>query len=389
LTTILQSISGIWEHTGGPAESVPRLCSALTKKGLRVILATLNGPLSTAAVEAQREGVDVRTYPHYGQFSLSLLKEMKFLSGEADLIHGHGLWLPTNWIAGRYARKRNKPFVISLRGTVNPNALKHSYWKKRIAGHFFDDMNLAYASCLHATSLNEYKAIRSYGLNNPVAIIPNGINYDDFNSLPSKALLMNKYPSLGGKKIVLFMSRISWEKGLRELSESWNNISSDYPDWALLIVGSGSPDYVADIKSDFALHNGKQVVWTGFLSGDEKLAAYAAADLFVLPSHSENFSLVTAEALAAGLPVITTHGTPWSELPENKCGWWIPIGTEHLTRTMQEAMGLSDAERQRMGENGRMLIKSKYTWDQIADQMASVYDWILHRGSLPDCIKMN
>jgi glycosyltransferase involved in cell wall biosynthesis len=387
---VLHTISGIWRHTGGPAITVPRLCSALVKNGIEVILATLDGPLSEAAVESKKDGVDLRTYSHYRQCSLKIVEAIRDITKNVDIVHGHGLWLPANWVTGYYAVKQEKPFVITTRGALNPNALLHSPWKKKIAGYLFDNRNLHAADCIHVTSLGEYEAIRSYDLRNPVAIIPNGVCIKKFMSLPHRNALGKRYQTLAGKKILLFLSRISWEKGLVELAESWDSISPEFGDWVLLIVGDGKPKYVSRLKDHFTTGKGKdRVIWTGVLTGTEKYEAYAAADLFVLPSHTENFSLVTAEALAAGVPVVTTQATPWADLIEKNCGWWVPLGTDHLTSALREAMNLSDAARRKMGENARRLIQGKYTWDKIAEEMIAVYRWMLHGGRLPDCVKLN
>ena len=116
-----------------------------------------------------------------------------------------------------------------------------------------------------------------------------------------------------------------------------------------------------------------QFVFTGALNDDEKWAAYARADLFVLPTYSENFGIVVAEALWAGVPVITTKGTPWHELEERKCGWWIDVGVEPLVVALQDAMLLPDDERIEMGERGKKLIDEKYTWDAVVKNMAEGY----------------
>lgn len=387
---ILHTISGIWVHTGGPAESVPRLCVGLAMAGNHITIATLDGPLSSAALEARDAGVDVRTYPHMWQYSKSIARALDELAKEADLVHGHGLWLPTNWATGRTARKNNKPLIITLRGALNPNALLHSSLKKRFAGVLFDNANLKSARCLHATSLEEYQAIRAYGLTNPVAIIPNGVDADVFEHLPDSSQLLLRYNVPAGKKILLYLSRISWEKGLEDLAEAWREIFSDSQDWVLLIVGQGKQNYVDQLKSLFKGNaGGDRVIWAGMLAGNDKLAAYAAASLFVLPSHTENFSLVIAEALAAGLPVVTTQGTPWSELVEKQCGWWVPIGAASLATALREAMSLSDDELKKMGDNGKELIANKYTWDQIASQMIDVYTWVLHGGTPPACVRLD
>ena len=126
-----------------------------------------------------------------------------------------------------------------------------------------------------------------------------------------------------------------------------------------------------------------QFIFTGALNDDEKWAAYARADLFVLPTYSENFGIVVAEALWAGVPVITTKGTPWSELegnsPTSKCGWWIDVGIEPLADALAKAMSLSDEERREMGQRGHRLVEAKYTWDAVVKPMIEGYNAILEK----------
>jgi glycosyltransferase involved in cell wall biosynthesis len=106
----------------------------------------------------------------------------------------------------------------------------------------------------------------------------------------------------------------------------------------------------------------------------------------VLPSKSENFGMVVAEALAARTPVITTKGAPWQELETHRCGWWIDMGVESLIEALEKAMSHSPVELHEMGRRGRQLVEEKYTWDRVAGQMIEVYEWLLGRGPRPDCV---
>jgi len=279
--------------------------------------------------------------------------------------------------------------MISLRGALNPNALSHSRWKKNVVASLFDNKSLKGARCLHATSTEEYRAIRAYGLKNPVAIIPNGVETSRSPRL-SRSYFLRKYHIPEDRHILLYLSRISWEKGLEDLAKAWGNIAGDFADWELVVAGQGKQDYLSKVKGLFDNGPGSdRVRWLGFLTGADKLAAYASAGLFVLPSHTENFSLATAEALSAGIPVIATQGTPWRELQEKECGWWVPIGAESLTVTLREALALPGNVRNEMGLRGKALINGKYSWPKIAQQMMDVYKWMLGSESLPSCVKLD
>ena len=181
------------------------------------------------------------------------------------------------------------------------------------------------------------------------------------------------------------MSRLHPKKGLLNLIEA---LAISLPDsWEVIIAGPDEENHRHEVECAVRrtqLTN--KVTFLGPVDDGKKWAIYQSADLFVLPSFSENFGIVVAEALASGVPVITTIGTPWQELETHNCGWWIDIGVEPLAEALQIAMSLTDEERLRMGQNGRRLIEQKYNWSDVADKMITVYQWVLGQGSKPNCI---
>ena len=130
-------------------------------------------------------------------------------------------------------------------------------------------------------------------------------------------------------------------------------------------------------------HNLKNVTFTGFLSGREQEKIMNQLNYLVLPSKSENFGMVVPEALARNIPVIASKGTPWEELNTNHAGWWIDIGAEPLAKAIKQAISLTDAENQKMVQNGRKLVEEKYSMEAVAEQMLSLYTWILEGGEKP------
>jgi len=110
------------------------------------------------------------------------------------------------------------------------------------------------------------------------------------------------------------------------------------------------------------------------------------SDLFVLPSFTENFGVAAAEALACAVPVIATRGTPWKDLVDRQCGWWVDIGVKPLADALRQATALPDAERRQMGRRARRLVRDNYSWDRAATDMISVYRWLLGAGAKPACL---
>jgi glycosyltransferase involved in cell wall biosynthesis len=236
------------------------------------------------------------------------------------------------------------------------------------------------ASCLHATSRQEYQDIRAFGLKAPIAIIPNGIDV-----LPSEP----KGPPNGGQRTVLYLGRLHPKKGLDRLLDAWELIEDHHPEWQLDIVGPIDGDYAQMLKARIAADAASRVCLVGPLYGEAKLEAYRRADLFVLPTLNENFAMTVAEALAQGTPVISTKGAPWAGLVSYGCGWWIDHGTEPLAAAMDEAMSISRAQLASMGEAGRAWMCRDFNWTSVAASMQSVYHWLSGRGERPSCVVMD
>lgn len=135
-----------------------------------------------------------------------------------------------------------------------------------------------------------------------------------------------------------------------------------------------------------AREHGVPVEWVGEVDEMAKWDLYGSADLFVLPTFSENFGIVVAEALASGVPVVTTTAAPWGALAEHRCGWWVDVGVEPLAEALREATALSDAARHTMGRRGRALVEERYSWAHVAEQMRTAYGWVTGNGDRPECV---
>jgi glycosyltransferase involved in cell wall biosynthesis len=390
---LLHIISGVWEHTGGPSESLPGLCTALVDEGCEVTLAALDGPMANSVWECQASGVKVQLFKpnfrHTIWYSSDLSRQLPALAQCVDVIHVHGLWEYPMWVGGQVARKFNIPLVMSPRGSLNPLALTRSRWKKKLVGSVFDDKNLKAASCLHATANAEYLGFRRYGLTNPVAVIPNAVNSVNIDGV-SKNIVLELFPELIGKRILLFLSRINPTKGLIDLAKAWGEVASKNPDWHLVIAGPDERGHLAEVQKAFA-ENGVvgQVSFTGPLYGRNRESVLASADLFILPTHTENFGIAIAEALSAGIPVITTHGAPWEGLKTHDCGWWVPIGKDGLVSALLEALTIPEGALRDMGCHGKVWTEESFTWAAAAKSMMAVYRWLLNQNQPPGCVRFD
>lgn len=286
----------------------------------------------------------------------------------ADLVHTHSQWTFPVWWGCRTALAAGKPLMMSPQGCLDPRRLVHSAWKKRLAG-LFDRGFLRRATVIHATSSAEQGWIQRYVGGSPhVAVIPNGVDMPPPHPLTKPA-------GRPRTRTVLSLGRLHPLKGLDLLVDAWRMVSPGLEPgdrWELVIAGPDEQGTRAALERQARQDGLSNVRFTGPLYGEDKARALAGADLFVLPSRSENFGIVVAEALAAGVPAITTTGTPWQEI-HGSCGWWVDVAAEPLASALREAMNLGDDERAAMGERGRSLVEAKYRWASVGRAMVELY----------------
>ena len=308
-------------------------------------------------------------------FRAALLDQIH--AARPDVIHDHGVWLPTNHSAVTVAKAHNIPCIISTHGMLEPWALQFNAFKKQVAWMLYQGRDLRHAPVLHATTTKELGSLRALNLCQPIAVIPLGV---DFPAPPGALAERN-----GDLRTVLFLSRIHPMKGLLHLIEAWGNLKPQ--GWRVVIAGPDEHGHLAEVQDAIRSHGiEKDFSYWGTVSGQAKWDLYRLADLFVLPTLSENFGLVVAEALGCGVPVITTKGAPWEQLLTEKCGWWIDSGVSPLQSALAEAMQLSDSDRLVMGLRGQQFIERQFSWSRFAHTMCSVYYWMCGVGEKPDCV---
>jgi glycosyltransferase involved in cell wall biosynthesis len=196
-------------------------------------------------------------------------------------------------------------------------------------------------------------------------------------------------PRESGRRRLLFLSRLHPKKGIDFLLRAWAGLYRKHPDWELVIAGPdqlGHRRAMQALAADLGL---SRVVWRDAVFGSAKTELYRTADLFVLPTHAENFGLVVAEALAHGVPVITTTNSPWAGLRRNDCGWWIDLTDAALSETLHDAMGTPSAALAAMGSRGRAWMERDFAWPVVAREMLAVYRWMLGDGAPPSCVLLD
>lgn len=375
---LIHVVPKIDQEAAGPSYTVPRLCQSLSQIGNHVQLSCLAAGENISGFE-----LDLHVeWPILKKFevSFSLVKSLYFKSKIVDIIHNHSLWSMVNVASGWVVPGRHAKLVTSPRGTLSPWALQHNKHVKRLLWPL-QSRALSHADLIHATSIDEYYEIRNAGFTAPVAIIPNGIDLPTLTSMPVF--------SEDGYRTLLFLSRIHPKKGIDRLLKSWSVLQDKYPNWKLVIAGRGESTHVTEVMKMSEHLNLKRVSFPGPLYGKEKAHAYMQADLFVLPTHSENFGMVVAEALAHGCPAVVSRGAPWSGLESENCGWWVDNSVPILVTTLDAAMRLPPDQLFAMGNRGRAWMERDFGWAAIAKKMNTAYCWLLTGGECPAWVRMD
>jgi poly(glycerol-phosphate) alpha-glucosyltransferase len=332
--------------------------------------------------------------PRFFGYAPALLREM--LAAKANLAHLHYMWMYPSLAVTQWSSRTGCPYLVTPNGMLEPWALRNSAWKKKLAGFLYERRMLSKAACIQANTGKEAADIRAYGLKNPIAIIPNGVDFASFANFPSRTALESRIPALKGRRWMLFLARIHPKKGLPHLLKAWAKIwksesgKQKFGDWVLVIGGPDELGHEAEMKrlaTELGIESG--VLFTGPLHGKEKLAALGGSELFVLPSFSEGFSMAVLEAAAAGLPVMLTPQCNFPELAEAGGAVEVSPDVSGCETGLRQLLALPDPERQAMGQRGKALVGRSYTWPMVADQMLAVYRWLTAGGSPPPCVRLN
>ncbi|PEN06513.1 hypothetical protein CRI93_09530 [Longimonas halophila] len=369
--TVAHTVASLDPDAGGPSRTVSALCEALGEHSTSVELVTTDAGGKGQAMTPSAEAAQTTFVPSHPLWTrvrqFYTATRARIHQTGAELVHDHGVWLLTNAASYYAAQAQGVPYVLTPRGMLEPWALNHNAWKKNLVWYAYQHRILKGAALLHATAPAEATHLRALGLDAPIVVAPNGV------TVPQQ---WKQKSDSGTMRQALFLSRVHPKKGLLNLMEAWAAV--DPPDWELVIAGPDENDHQSEVEAR-AVELGitDQVSFPGSIPDAEKWALYRASDLFVLPTFSENFGVVVAEALASGIPAITTTGAPWSVLEERDCGWWIETGVDPLVEALREATTCSDAERLAMGRYGRELVKERFAWPAIAQTLAGAYRWLL------------
>jgi glycosyltransferase involved in cell wall biosynthesis len=355
---ILHITNSIDKSAGGPARSIPQTCVELSKLGVLIELVTQDSANKVAISDTAHLSIK---YMSIGEL---FLYGSRLSAKDINLIHLQHIWNPYIQVMAFWAYQKNIPYIITPRGMLEPWIMAQSPYKKKLGFLLYQRKAIQRAAYLHATAQMEALNIKALGFLNPIAIIPNGIDLSK----------VKKIKTVYGTKKMVFLSRMHPKKGIELLLEAWRVI--DTQDWSLEIAGNGADSYNAELSQ--SAHDLQNVSFVGPKYGEEKWDFLRSADVMVLPTYSENFGIVVAEALAVGVPVITSQGTPWEDLESFQCGWWINLSPTQLETCLLKAINTPIQQLNIMGSNGRKLIEEKYNIQAVAINLSELYKKIVN-----------
>ena len=382
--------ASVSRRAGGVFDAVRRLAQELSAAGAAAQVFGLRDT-DTDRDWPLWHGVEVFAGNVFGpavfQFCPTLLGALE--RAHLDVLHLQGLWMYPSLACRKWALRATRPYVVSPHGMLDPWALRNSAWKKRLAAWAYENANLRGAACIHALCDSELQAIRAYGLRNPVAVVPNGVDLpcqQASRSAPWEADLPD------GAKVLLYLGRLHPKKGLPNLLRAWRLSAreGESGEWRLVIAGWDQGGHEAELRRlAEELGIAETVVFAGPLFGEDKAASFHRATAFVLPSFSEGLPVAVLEAWAHGLPVVMTRQC---NLPEGfEYGAAVETGTtpEEIEYSLRRLFALGTEARQEMGSRGRRLVEERFTWAKIAAQMKQVYEWMLGGGAVPECVRVD
>lgn len=293
-------------------------------------------------------------------------------SAIGDVVHIHGIWTLFEIRAFLYAKKRGARIVFSPHGALELWAFKNKSIKKKLAWWIYQKHILQSSDIFIVNSKQEKVRLRELGLKPPIYIIPNGVEMDGLSE--------RKSIKIKRSRVVLFFSRLDKKKGALELIDAWSELN-DRKGYILHIQGYGDKSYTKSLVDRVKILGlEKEIIFLAPVFGVERWSVFLESSIYVLPTYSENFGITVAEALLAGLPVITTIATPWEELSDEGIGWIVNNNKKELSDALQKAISLEDSELLDMSNKAESYAANKFNWKFISEEYINVYSSVYYNN---------
>ena len=384
---ILHVIATLAPRDGGPSKACFEMARAVARRGHEVtIFATnMNGLDDVLDVPVdepiERDGVTIRYFPiQFPRFlgnSRPMARALEETIPQMDAVHLHSLYMLHCKFTGRACRRAGVPYLMRPHGTLDPYLYKRHRFRKMLLETWFQNKVTRGAAKMHFTTEEEGILAAPYVFGVPGVVVPHGLDTDEYDNLPPRGRFRARHPEIGDRPIVLFFGRLNFKKGLDVLTRAFADVTRKRPDAHLVIAG---PDRGMQEKTQGWIDEygfGERAIFTGMVTGDDKLELLADSDLFVLPSYTENFGIAVVEAMACGLPVaISDKVNLWHEVADADAGWVTPAEAGPFAGAILEALADADGARAK-GARGRALVGERFQWPQIGRALEDAYASII------------
>ena len=379
---ILHVLANISPSYGGTSKACTEMCRALASAGEEITIYTSNmdypkGRLNVAVnTPIADDGYNVWHFPV--QFppymiSVEMAKALRDHVKEFNLVHIHGLYRFPQAVAAHYARRHDVPYIVQPHGVLDPFLFYgRRPIRKRVYEYMVELRNLNSAGAIQFTSEEEMNLAQPLGLRVPSIVVPLGLELSEYENLPRCGTFKDKY-GLGDTKVILHMGRINFKKGLDILVRAFAQVAIPKEDIRLVLAGpdDGYGRQVSELLMQEGIED--KALFTSMLQGDDKLAALKDADIFALPSYSENFGVAVIEAMACGVPVVISNKVNiWREVQAGGAGLVTPCDAQKVAEAMLFLLNDEDSRR-KMGRAGRALVRENYGWDSVVRDMLAAY----------------
>ncbi|HEX4137659.1 MAG TPA: glycosyltransferase [Bryobacteraceae bacterium] len=391
---ILHVIPSVGPWRGGPSFAMRAIAGGLAGRGIETHVATTddNGPGRLDVTLGQPITEDGAVYWYFRRQTPFYLCSIPFAiwlwrhASDYSLIHIHALFSWCSNVAALIARRKGVPYVIRPLGVLNRWGMENRRpLLKRLSFALIEKRVLRHAAFIQYTAELERAEAAECGFKDNPMIIPNPVESADGSGSAPGEHLRARYPELRGRRIVLFLSRIDRKKGLDLLIPAFHGVLKSIPDAALVIAGDGDRELIETIRNQCrALAIENSVYWPGFLDGDAKRGAFGEAEVFVLPSYSENFGIAVIEAMAAAVPVIITDQVGiCREVGQGKAGLVISTAFEPLRNAMVRLLS-DEPFRATLGQNAMKLARTQFAPGVVIDKLLNSYASVLMGAPLMD-----
>lgn len=323
------------------------------------------------------DGVELHVFPQHAPTvvaaSLPLARALAAAVPQSDVVHLHSLYLFHTWYTARLCRRHGVPYLLRPHGTLDPYLWRRHRGRKAVMEALFQNRVLREAAAIHYTAEEEMRLAAPYAQGAPGVVVPNGLDLAQYADLPAPGGFRARHPEIGNRRVVLFLSRLNFKKGLDLLIPAFARAVRRHDDLHLVIAGPDDGQLAA--AQGWVAREGiaGRTTFVGMLDHAEKLACFRDAAMFALPSYSENFGIAIVEAMACGVPVaISDRVNIWREIEAAGAGLVAPPTVDDVTAEIDRLAG-NPAAAAAMGERGRLLVAEKFSWAKIARELESVY----------------